>query len=81
MISLLAHMVRNLPAMQETRIRFLGQKDHLEKRMTTLLTPVFLPREFCGHRSPWGHKESDVAECITLLHFQDIEAIYEPVTR
>jgi hypothetical protein len=35
MASLLAQMVRNLPAMQEARIQFLGQEDHLEKGMAT----------------------------------------------
>ena len=25
-------------------------------------TPVFLPREFHGQRSPWGHKDLDTAE-------------------
>ena len=34
-------------------------------------TPVFLPGEFHGHRipvvySPWGHKESDRTEQLTL---------------
>ena len=29
--SLVAQMVKNLPAMQETPVRFLGQKDNLEK--------------------------------------------------
>ena len=28
-------MVNNLPAMQETEVRFLGQKDPLEKEMAT----------------------------------------------
>ena len=32
-ISLVAHMVKNLPAMQETWVRCLGQEDHLEKEM------------------------------------------------
>ena len=30
-----AQMVKNLPAMQETRVRILGQEDPLEKRMAT----------------------------------------------
>ena len=30
--SLIAHLVKNLPAMQETPVRFLGQEDPLEKR-------------------------------------------------
>ena len=29
--SLIAHLVKNLPAMQETPARFLGRKDLLEK--------------------------------------------------
>ena len=33
--SLLAQMVRNLPAMQETQVQSLGGKDPLEKGMAT----------------------------------------------
>ena len=33
--SLVARMVRNLPAMQETQVRSLGQEHPLEKGMTT----------------------------------------------
>ena len=33
--SLIAQSVKNLPAMQETRVRFLGQEDPLEKEMAT----------------------------------------------
>ena len=36
MASLLAQMVKNLPAMQETQVRFLGQEDTLEKGMAIL---------------------------------------------
>ena len=32
-VSLVAQMVKNLPAMQETWVRFLGWKDPLEKEM------------------------------------------------
>ena len=32
---LLAHMVKNMPAMQETRVQSLGWEDPLEKGMTT----------------------------------------------
>ena len=58
-----AQMVKNLPAMQETRVQSLGQEDPLEKGMAT--TPVFLPGEFPGQRSlqgysPQGLKESDM---------------------
>ena len=31
----MAQWVKNLPAMQETRVRFLGQRDPLEEEMTT----------------------------------------------
>ena len=33
--SLVAQLVKNLPTMQETWVRFLGQEDPLEKEMTT----------------------------------------------
>ena len=51
-------MTKNLPGVQETRVRFLGWEDPPEKEMATL---VFLPRESHGQRnlagySPWGHK-------------------------
>ena len=45
-------MVKNLPTMQETWVRFLGQKDPLEKGMPT---PVFLPGEFHEQRRLVGY--------------------------
>ena len=33
--SLVAQMVKNLPAMQETQVQYLGQEDPLEKEMVT----------------------------------------------
>ena len=46
-----------------------GDAGPLEEGMAT--HSVFLPREFDGQRSlagnsPWGHKESDVIEQVTL---------------
>ena len=35
MISLVAQLVKNVPAVQETPVRFLGQEDPLEKEMAT----------------------------------------------
>ena len=66
---MVAQTVKNLPAIQETQFRSLGQEDPLEKGWQ--LTPVFLPGEFQGQRSlagydPWGRKESDVTERLTL---------------
>ena len=47
--SLVAQMVKHLPAMWETQIQSLGQEDPLEKGMQP--TPVFLSGEFHGERS------------------------------
>ena len=60
--SLVAQMVKCLPATWETWVRSLGQEDPLEKEMQ--LSPVFLPGKFHGQRSlvghsPWNRKESD----------------------
>ena len=59
--SLVAQMVKNLPAMQET---WVGK---IPWRRERLPTPVFWPGEFHRQRnlagySPWGRKESDTTE-------------------
>ena len=54
----MAQLVKNLPAMQETWVQFLGWEDPLEKGKA----PVFWLGEFHGLYSPWGHKESDTSE-------------------
>ena len=64
-----AQVVKNLPAMQETQVPSLGQEDAWRREW--LLTPVFLPGEFHGLRSlagysPRGHKEWDTIERLTL---------------
>ena len=46
-------MAKNLPVMQETRVRSLGKKDLLEKGWQPTL--VFLPRESHGKRSLVGY--------------------------
>ena len=45
----IAQLVKNLPAMQKTPIRFLGREDPLEKGKAT---PVFWPGEFHGLYRP-----------------------------
>ena len=63
--SLVARMVRNLPAMQETQVRSLGWEDALEKRMTThssILTGKSHGQRSLAGYSAWGHKESDTTE-------------------
>ena len=65
--SLVAQLVKNLPAMQETWVQSLGQEDPLEKEMATVL----LPEEVQGWRSPagyspWDHKELDTSVQLTF---------------
>ena len=67
----MAQTVKNLPAMQETRVNSWIRK--IPWRRAQLPTPVFLPGEFHGQRnladySPWGCKESDMTEQLTLSH-------------
>ena len=62
--SLVAQLVKNLPAMWETWVWSLGWEDPL--RRERLPTPVFWPGEFHGLYSPWGHKESDMTERLSL---------------
>ena len=59
--------MKNLPAMQTTQVRSLK----IPWRREWQPTPVILPGEFHGQRSlvgysPWGHKESDMTERLTL---------------
>ena len=58
-------MVKNTPAVQETRFRSLGWEDPLEEGMATHARILF--GEFHGQRSlvdysPMGHKELDMTE-------------------
>ena len=67
--SLVAQTIKNLPAMLESQVQFLGQEDALEKR--TAITLAFFPEGFHGQRSlagysPWNHKESDTTEQLAL---------------
>ena len=64
--SLVAQMVKNLPAMQKTWVRSLGREDPLEKEIAThsnVLAWRIPCREEPGRLySPWGHKESHTTE-------------------
>ena len=67
--SLVAQTVKNPPAMQETWVRFLGLEDPWRRAWQP--TPVFLPGESHGQRSlvgysPWGHKELNMTERISI---------------
>ena len=63
-----AQTVKNVPAMQETRVRSLGWEDPLEKGMaihsSILSWRIPWQRSLAGYSS-WGCKELDVAEWIT----------------
>ena len=66
----MAQTVKNLPAMQETRVPSLSRKIPWRRKWQP--TPVFLPGEFHGQRSlegynPWGSKESNMTE-VTYTH-------------
>ena len=67
--SLVTQTVKNLPAMQETQVWYLGQEDRLEKEWLPI--PVFLPGEFHRQRSlagysPRGCKELDMTSTFTF---------------
>ena len=64
--SLVAQTVKRLPAKWETRVRFLGWEDPLEKEMaihsSTLAWKIPWTEEPDRLYSPWGRKESDTTE-------------------
>ena len=63
--SLVAQLVKNPPAMQETQVRLLGQKFPLEKGMATHLSILAwrIPwTEEPGAYRPWGRRGSDTIE-------------------
>ena len=63
-------MVKNLRAMQETWIRCLAWEDPLEKGLaphsSILAWRIPWIEELGGLQSPWGRKESDITEPLTL---------------
>ena len=63
----IAQLVKNPPATQENPVWLLSWEDPQER--DRLPTPVFWPGEFHGLFSPWGHKESDVTEQLSLSLF------------
>ena len=55
-------MVKNLPAMQDTHVRSLGQEGPLEKGMAThssILAGESHEQRSLGRYSPWGRTEAD----------------------
>ena len=64
MAPLVAQLLKNLPAIQETLDLSLGWK--IPWRREQLPIPVLWPGEFHGLYSSWGHKESDMSERLSL---------------
>ena len=63
--SLVAQMVKRLPAMWETQVRSLGWEKPLEKGMATHSSSCLensMDRGAWVGYNPWGHKESDTTE-------------------
>ena len=61
--------MKDLPTVQETQVPSLGRADRLEKGMTThssVLAQRVLWTESLAGYSPWGRKEPDTAEQLTL---------------
>ena len=69
--SLVAQLVKNLPAMQETPVRFLDLEDPLEESMAThskiLAWRIHLERSLMGYSLPHV-AESDTTERLSTEH-------------
>ena len=66
---MVAQMVKNLPAMQETQVQSLGQEDLLEKEMAphSSILAWRIPRtEEPGGLQSMGSQESDMTEGLTV---------------
>ena len=71
-LMLVAQPVKNPPARQETQFRSLNQEDPLEKGMVnhdSILPCVFHGQRNLADYSPWGRKELDTTEQLSLLFF------------
>ena len=63
--SLVAQTGNNPPAMQETWVRSMGHENPLEEEMSTHYSKFQGQRNLTGY-SPWGRKELDMTEWLTL---------------
>ena len=59
-------MVKNLPAMQETWVQSVGWEDALEEATHS----TFGPGEFHGLYRPWGPKELNTTERLSLSYMR-----------
>ena len=79
--SLIAQLVKNLPAIQETWVRSLSWEDPLEEGMAThcsiLAWNLHEQRSLVGY-SPWGHRELDTTEQLSTHLHADIKCWAAP---
>ena len=66
---LMAQLVENLPAMWETWVRSLGWEGLLQKGMATHSSILAWRIPWTVLYCPWGHKESDTTEKLSLSCF------------
>ena len=69
--SLIAQLAKNLPAMQETLVQFLGQEDPLEKGKAT-------HSSILAWRIPWGCRKLNSTEKLSLSLLNDNEVRSKP---
>ena len=67
-------MVKNLPAMQETWILFLGQEYHLEKKMATLSSILAWKIPWTEEPSWLQAMRSQTLDMTEQLNMQNVEA-------
>ena len=65
MLICIAQLVKNLPILQETLVRFLGWEESLEKGKATHSSILTWRISWTIYNS-WGHKELDTTEQISL---------------
>ena len=66
--SLVAQLVKNLPVVQETQVRFLGWEDPLEKEMATHSSILAWKISWTEGCSPCGHNGLGTTEPLTLTN-------------
>ena len=67
--SLVVQTVKRLPTMREIRVQSLGREDPLEKEMAIHSSTIAWKSHGQGSLviyGPWGHKESDMTECLSI---------------
>ena len=69
--SLVAQMVKHLPAVWETWVQSLGWEDPLEKETVLLLGKSHRQRSLVGY-SPWGSQRVGLTEWLHF-HFSELE--------